>query len=308
MSMNWPDLAVLELLVAVSECGSLSSAARAVGMAQPNASRSLARLERSLGVILIDRRPGGSRLTVEGAVVVDWARPALDSARELMSAAEALQTQRLSRLKVAASMTVAEYLMPGWLATLKRSDPDLSVTLSVQNSSRVFELIAQGAADVGFVESPRLATGLHRLIVATDRLVVVVAPDHPWASARNGVTPQELASTALVVREPGSGTRNTLDRALKAYGPVPPTMELSSNAAVRLSVAAGAGAAVLSIFAVRPWLESGALVEVPVPGLSLERRMHAVWKGPRMLEGPAGDLVTAAARRERGGRKPGAPK
>lgn len=304
MSIAWPDLAVLELLVAVSEHGSLSSAARAIGMAQPNASRSLTRLERSLGVILLDRRPGGSRLTVEGAVVVDWARPALESARDLMSAAESLQSQRRSKVMVAASMTVAEYLMPGWLSDLKRADPDLSVTLSVHNSDQVFDLVADGSVDVGFVETPRLPAGLHRLKVGADRLAVVVPPEHPWAAAGKTLTPQELASTALVVREKGSGTRSTLDRALKDYRPVPPTLELSSNAAVRVSVTAGAGPAVLSIFAVRSWLESGALVEVPVAQLPLERRMHAVWKGPRILSGPAGDLVTAAGRRERSAREP----
>lgn len=81
---NRPDL-LLELLVSVSEHGSLGAGARAVGMAQPNASRAVARFERTSGVRLLRRSPRGSTLTAEGALVVDWARIVLDAADRLVS-------------------------------------------------------------------------------------------------------------------------------------------------------------------------------------------------------------------------------
>ncbi|MEP7333152.1 MAG: LysR substrate-binding domain-containing protein, partial [Terracoccus sp.] len=126
------------------------------------------------------------------------------------------------------------------------------------------------------------------------RLVVVVTPDHPWARRRRPLTPGELAATSLVEREPGSGTRTTLDDALSAHDRAQPLLELSSGAAIRASVLAGVGPAVISTLAVADQVNAGTLRIVPVDGLSLERRLRAVWRPPRRLDGPAGELVTIA--------------
>lgn len=294
MPQRWPDLAVLELLVAIAESGSLSAAARAVDMAQPNATRAIARLERSFGIQLIVRHPRGSRLSADGAVVMDWARTVLDSAEQLRVATEALHSKHHSQLTVAASMTVAESFMPIWLADLRRTHPDLAIKLRVHNSEEVFDLIADRACDIGFVESPSVRTGLRSAAVAHDRLVVVVAPGHPWSRRRRPVTAVELARTPLVVREPGSGTRTTLETALGALASVAPLLELNSNTAVRVSVAAGVGPAVLSELAVAALLKSGELVAVPTEGLPLDRTMRAVWGRPTDTDGAAGDLVRIA--------------
>ncbi|MGA0567547.1 LysR family transcriptional regulator [Rathayibacter sp. KR2-224] len=293
---RWPDLAVLELLVAVSEHGSLSAAARAVGMAQPNASRAIAAWEKSLGVRLLERSPRGSHLTAEGDVVVDWASAVLDDARALHTAIAALRRDRNSHLTVAASLTVAEYLIPVWLTRLRREHPSLDVGLLVQNSSEVFDLVGSGRAAVGFVESPRVPRTLRRIAVSHDRLVVVVAPEHPWAKRRRPLGAAELAATHLVTREPGSGTRNTLDDALAGYRRADPVLELSSNAAVRVAVVSGAGPAVLSELAVASAVRSGELVEVPLSGLELVRTLHAVWTDAAALHPAAADLVAIARR------------
>ncbi|GAA2466159.1 LysR family transcriptional regulator [Agromyces soli] len=300
---RWPDLAVLELLVAVAEYGGLGAAARAVGMAQPNASRAIARLEAELGLDLVTRHPRGSRLTPAGAAVADWARRVLDDARELMTASAALRADRDAHLDVAASLTVAEYLAPAWLARLRRARPELEVQLRVANSAEVFALVASGSCELGFVETPRVPTGLRSVTVADDRLAVVVAPDHPWARRRL-LTPAELAATPLVVREGGSGTRATLAAALERLG-IPehelaaPSLELGSNAAVRVSAAAGAGPAVLSELAVAGWITRGDLVEVPVDGLELRRRLRAVRRANARPSDAAAELVAIARRSSR---------
>ncbi|MGX5696009.1 LysR family transcriptional regulator [Agromyces soli] len=301
---SWPDLAVLELLVAIAEHGGLGAAARAVGMAQPNASRAVARLEGELGLDLVTRHPRGSRLTPEGAAVADWARRVLDEARELMTASAALRADRATHLDVAASLTVAEYLAPAWLARLRRARPELEVQLRVANSTEVFALVSSGACELGFVETPEVPKGLRSVTVATDRLVVVVAPDHPWARRRRPPSPAELAATPLVVREGGSGTRATLANALVGLGIdaselASPSLELGSNAAVRASVAAGAGPAVLSELAVSAWIAHGELVEVPIEGLGLQRRLRAVRRTGTTPSEAAAELVAIA----RGGRR-----
>lgn len=294
MTARWPDLAVLELLTAVSERGGLGAGARAVGMAQPNASRAIRALEKQLGVDLLVRHPSGSRVSEEGAVVVDWARRVLDAAREFTSVAEALAAQHTAHLDVAASMTVAEHLVPGWLAELRREIPDAEVRLRVHNSSHVFDLVAAGDCDLGFVETPHLHPTLRTRTVARDRLVVVVAPGHPWAARRHGLAPEELAATPLVVREPGSGTRVTLDEALAPYRPVPPALESGSNAAVLASVSAGADPAVLSELVIAGPLQRGDLIAIPVTGLDLTREIRAVWRSPQPPPAAAALIAVAA--------------
>ncbi|MER7072671.1 LysR family transcriptional regulator [Terrabacter sp. NPDC000476] len=296
MSRTWPDLAVLAVLVGVDDLGSLGAAARREGMAQPNASRAVRRLEAELGVPLLRRGPRGSLLTPQGTVVVHWAREVLAGAGHLLDAAEALREEHRSELSVGASMTIAEHLVPGWLGELRRRHDELRIQLQVHNSSEVVELVLAGRCHVGFVESPGVPRGLHSATVAHDRLVVVVTPDHPWARRRRPLRAEELAATALVVREQGSGTRTTLDDALRDLARPEPLLELSSGAAVRAAVLAGVGPAVVSILAVREQVEAGTLRVVDVEGLVLARRLRAVWREPRRPTGPAGDLVATARR------------
>src|SRR5699024_951226 len=116
----------------------------------------------------------------------------------------------------------------------------------------------------------------------------------------------DRAGTARVGREPGSGTRTTLDLALQEYERAAPLLELGSSAAVRTSVLAGAGPAVMSSLAIADQLRSGELRPVEIEGLNLGRRLRAVWRPPRQLTGPAGQLVLLArrdARPSRAGRR-----
>ncbi len=296
MSLDrWPDLGVIELLVAVEDHGSIGAAAAAVGMAQPNASRALQRLERRSGVPLLVRSTRGTALTTEAALVVDWGREALAAAERLTASMAALGTTRASRLRVAASQTVAEYLLPGWLADYRERPGAVEVQLEVGNSVQVTAAVVEGSADLGFVESSHLGKGVRSRRVGTDHLVVVVAPGHAWARRRSPLSAEQLAGTALVVREAGSGTRDALEHALERAGldVTEPAQALASSAAVRVAAMAGVAPAVLSEHAVREAVDSGRLVRVPVDGVDLARPLRAVWReGARPLDA-AGDLLQA---------------
>jgi DNA-binding transcriptional LysR family regulator len=290
-----PDPESLRLLVLLEESGSLSAAAPALGLSQPAASKRLSVLERGLGLTLADRTRQGTRLTPAGRVVAGWAQRVLAQLDGLVAGAESLRTRRDAELRVAASMTVAEYLVPGWVGELRRRHPGLYVGLQVTNSEHVPGLVRSAAVDLGFVESPSAPRDLSTRRVAGDRLVVVVAPDHPWARRRGRLSAKELADTPLVVREQGSGTRETLERALHRLGKemAPPLLELGSSTAVRGAVVAGTGPAVISELAVRSDLEDGRLVAVEVEGLDLSRALRAVWPAGRRLVGPPAELLAA---------------
>lgn len=288
---NWPELSSLEVLVAVAEHGSLSAAARELHMEQPNVSRSISRLERRLNLALLRRSPTGSRLTPEGSLFVEWAREVLGSANSLMRNAQALRINHTSELKISASQTIAEYMLPKWLASFRAAAPNTQVSLRVRNTADVLHELHLGECDLGFIEGPVSKDSTHSAMVGEDQLVLVVASLHPWAS-KFSVQPQEIMDSCLITREPGSGTRQVLDDALK--DPVIPHIALESNAAVRVALLSGAGPAVLSRSAVSEAVATGKLVEIPIEGVHLQRQLRAVWTGPRQLTGPAAKLASIA--------------
>lgn len=285
-----PDLGAMELLLAVARLGSLGRAARELGITQPAASGRIRSMERQLGVALVDRSPRGSRLTDAGALVTDWARRVVEAAEVFDAGAQALRDRRDSRLRVAASMTIAEYLLPGWLIALRAQRPDTAVSLLAGNSATVAERLLAGEADVGFVEGLTVPAGLDSAVIAHDRLIVVTAPTHPWARRRSPLSAAELASTPLILREEGSGTRQVLDTALG--GLARPLIELSSTTAVKASVVSGAGPAVLSELALGEELSAHRLVSIPLSDVQLRRSLRAVWPTGHRPTGPARDLLS----------------
>ncbi|WP_369187438.1 LysR family transcriptional regulator [Streptomyces sp. R08] len=285
-----PDLGALELLLAVARLGSLGGAARELGITQPAASSRIRSMERQLGVALVDRSPRGSRLTDAGALVTDWARRVVEAAAAFDAGAQALRHRRDSRLRVAASMTIAEYLLPGWLLALHSQRPDTAVSLLAGNSTTVAERLLSDEADLGFVEGLSVPPGLDSTVIAHDRLIVVTAPTHPWARRQRPVPAEELASTPLILREKGSGTRQVLDAALG--GLARPLIELSSTTAVKASAVSGAGPAVLSELAVGEELSTRRLVRIPVEGVTLARDLRAVWPTGHRPTGPARELLS----------------
>lgn len=298
--MDPGDLTLVRVLVALDEQRSMGAAARALGMTQPNVSRAVARGERQWGLRLVNRAARGSTLTPEGKLVASAAREVLEAHRRFGSEIDRLRDTARSRVTVAASVTVAEYLAPAWLSRLRHSHPEAELQLMVCNSSEVLRRTHSGVADIGFIEGPEDLAGLRETVVAHDELVVVVAASHPWAGRVRPLSAAEIAATPLVMREAGSGTRATLEAALAEHSPVPPVapaMELSSNAAVIGAVRSGVGPAVLSGLTVADQLASGQLVAVPVHGHPLRRRLRAVWKPPLPPRGPAAELLEVARRR-----------
>lgn len=294
------DLTTLALLAAVAETGSLGRGAQRMSISQPAASLRIRTLERRLGLTLLERSPTGSRLTPAGASVVDSVGPVLDATDALARRAAALRAEQVSRLRVAASLTIADHLVPGWLVDFHAIEPSAAVALRVGNSEAVATLVRDGDADLGFVECPRVPAGLRARTIGTDELVLVVAPDHPWARRRRPVTAAELVAAPLVLREAGSGTREALEQALALHGQRPAAvLELGSTTAIKSAVAAGQGPAVLSRLAAVAEIGSGSLVVVATEDLRLRRRFRAVWQTGRTPGGSADALLAVAMRSER---------
>lgn len=297
LSPRVPDIGALDLLLSVAQLGSLGRAAQEHGISQPAAGSRIRHLEGLLGLSLVERSAQGSRLTPDGAMVADWARDVVAAAATLDAGVEALRAGHAGRLRVAASLTVAEYLVPRWLIDLRARCPAATVALRVVNSTEVGRLVLAGEAGLGFVECPVLPPGLESREVGHDRLVLVVPPEHRWATRRRPLELAELAATALVSREPGSGTRDTVEAVLEGQPQTAqPVVELSSTAAIKSAVVAGVGPAVLSRLAVADELRQGTLVAVDVRA-DMSRTLHAVWAHGRRLGHEYRDVLAVAEKR-----------
>jgi DNA-binding transcriptional LysR family regulator len=290
-----PDLTALDLLESIAELGSLGQAAGRHGMSQPAVSMRMSQLERRLGIGLLQRSAAGTSLTPAGERVAILSRRVLSEAQALMAGVQALVAQESSHLRVAASLTVAEHLLPGWIGALHRESPDVILAVEVTNSSKVLARVRDGSADVGFVEGHEARpSGMTAMVVRSDRLVVVVDPAHPWARRESPVGGAELAAAELIVREPGSGTRQVLDDALRPWGGPRSRLELGSTAAILAAARRGEGPAVLSALAVAEDIGAGRLAAVPTRDLDLTRSLRAVWPEARPLVPLARRLLNVA--------------
>lgn len=297
--MDWVQLPALRLVAALAETPSVSAAARRIGMAQPNASRAIALLERRTGVRILERSPRGSTLTPNGRLVVSWAQEAFGSVERFTLATQALANSGTAKVSVGASQTVAEYLAPLWISRLRRTHSHVTVVLHMHNSEQVVDGVTDGKFDLGFIESPDVPGHLNLANILEDQLEVVVSRDHEWASfAGSGaqISKGTLAATPLVVREPGSGTRALLDEALSPYDRAQPVSELNSTSAIIRAARQGLGPAVLSRLAAEEDIQSGRLVSVPVSNGPLTRTLRAVWSGPARLSGPPAHMLETALR------------
>lgn len=284
--------------MAIAEHGSLGAAAEALQLTQPTVSARLNVMERQLGLRLVERSPRGSRLTAQGMAVTDWSRSVLTESDRFEAALEALRRQRSGQLRIAASMTIAEYLVPQWLSELRSHMPEISVSLQVHNSEDVARQVLAQEADVGFIESVSVPSGLVSRDVGADRLVAIVGPSHRWAKRRSPVSLDQLLQARLALRESGSGTREAFDRAIAALGvSASPDVELGSTSAIKAAVLSSDVVGVVSELALRDELRHGALFAVDVAELQLNRRLRATWPEGKRLIDSAAALVRLAALR-----------
>jgi molybdate transport repressor ModE-like protein len=268
----------LQLLEAIDRLGSLAAVARELQITQPAVSARVASLEERTSLTLVARTTQGSSLTVDGQALLKTGRPILIAAEVLESELASLQHRREATLVVAASLTVAEHLMPSWLEIFERHHPHVHVGLEVVNSASVEQRIAERLADIGFTETSRPPPDLSGRIIGHDYLVVVVRPGHPWANQPGIVDKVELAHTPLLLREFGSGTRDSFEIAL---GTSPTThMEIGSTAALVAAARTGTAPAVVSRLAVTEQIRRGDLIIVPTQ-LDLRRPLRALWRGRR---------------------------
>ena len=281
------NLRQLEVFAAIAREGSSRAAAERVARSQSAASAALAELEAVLGVQLFDRLRRRLVLNENGRALLPVAITLLDQALELETLFDA---EHAAPLRLAASLTIGEYLLPKLLADWKQAHPNSRVRMLIGNTSEVIASVVGHDADVGFIEGSQTHADLRVQSWMSDELVILASPTHVLA-ARIATLRQPSAAT-WILRELGSGTRQATDSWLLDHlGTLNVEFELDSTEAIKQLAMAGAGLACLSRHTVAASLEQGSLVEVRTRLPTARRRLAIVVGRNKRLGRAAEDFI-----------------
>jgi DNA-binding transcriptional LysR family regulator len=264
----------LEVFLATARFENLSRAAESLAMSQSAASGALKDLESQFGIQLFDRI--GKRLNINGLglSLQVKAEALLEQARDLESAFT--DTGDAGHLRVGATLTIGNYLAVKMIADFRESFPDADIALTVANTRTIADKVAGYELDVGLVEGELRHPDLEIHHWRDDELVVFAAPGHPYAQLKT-VNDEQLLNTPWVVRETGSGTRQTFDRAMSGIlSDLDLSLELQHTEAIKRAVEAGLGLGCLSRISLFDAFRRGSLVPVNVPHRDFRRHFSIV--------------------------------
>ncbi len=279
----------LRIFMAVADLRSFTRAAERLHLSQPAVSHQVKALAAAVGSHVFETVGRRVQPTEVGRLLYAHAGRILAEFEAADRAIDELHGLGRGVLRLSGDTTVGIYVLPDLLGAFKAAHPGVDVRLDVGNRDHVYQRIFDGEADFAVVgrlhERPAVPLTIQPFL--PNELIAIVAPGHPLATARR-VSLERLAREPFIVREEGSGTRETADEALaQAPDPIRIVMELASNGAIKRAVARGLGVAIVSRHSVSLELKLGLVVEVPVAGFPLHRQWHLVYPSGRRL-GPIG--------------------
>jgi DNA-binding transcriptional LysR family regulator len=264
----------LAAFAAAVETGTVHGAADALDLTPSAATKRIRALEKRVGAPLFERGRMGVTPTELGRVLYPEAKHVL----ACHAAAERVIAARGSDkppLRLAASQTIGEFLLPTWLAAFRVSCGEQRVQLDVRNSPAVLDALRGGQVEVGFVEGTDPLHEFDRLALVRDEIVAVVSSRHRWARS-GSVQAAELEHEPFLAREEGSGTRSVTEAALDRAGVrLRPSLEVASTQSLKRAVLDG-GFTLLSRLAVETEVQLGTLATIAVAGADLGRDLVAV--------------------------------
>lgn len=252
----------LRIFVTVAQLEHVTQAAQRLNLTQAAVSASIATLEAQHRVKLFDRVGRNIALTTAGHLFLAEAQAVLARSAAAQAVLHDYAGLQHGSLNVAASQTLASYYLPAIVVAFYKLHPGFRIQLQIGNTAQVMRHVTQGEVELGFVEGLLSGASLHVEPIATEHMVIVVPPDHPWAAGQS-LSDSDLRGADWVFREPGSGSREAFLSALAKRGidesALKIALTLPSNEAVREAVVHGAGAACLSPLVCERALEAGVL-------------------------------------------------
>jgi DNA-binding transcriptional LysR family regulator len=282
MSLRHATLHQLRIFQAVAEHNSFARAAKALHLSPPTLSLQVKQLAETVGQPLFEQLGKKIYLTAAGKIL---SQASLDISQrmDLLSAElAALQGMERGSLKLAI-LTTVKYTVPKLLGGFCAAHPGIDVAMVVGNRESLLQRLASNQDDLYIMGQPPQQMNLVCENFADNPLVLVAPPNHPLVGKRR-IDPARLRQEPFILREPGSGTRLTMEQffADQGFSPVN-RLEVGSNEAIKQTVAGGLGLAVLSATTVVSELALGELVQLEVKGFPLIRRWYVVYSGGKRL-------------------------
>ena len=286
----------LRIFVEVAERQHLTQAAAALFLTPSAVSAAIKALEDRYDIALFHRVGRRIELSDAGRILLDEAKRTLASVRTLDATLAELGGIKRGSLSIHASQTISSYWLPPLLVRFRQAYPAIELKMEIGNTGQVSQAVLLGTADLGFVEGAVADTTLAVEPVGDDRMVVVVAPGHPWADGRL-LAAGDLVEAQWILREAGSGTRSVFEEALATLGIAPAalnvSLDLPSNEAVRSAVMAGPFATAMSELVVAAAVRAGLLA---VANIALPTRHFAMLRHPARHRSRAVAAFEALAR------------
>lgn len=271
----------LRAIAQVARDGKIVTAARHLGLTPPAVTLQVQACEDTLGLALFDRLPDGMRPTAAGLAAIDTARAIEEQLLLLSDHVDALKGLKEGRLRLGAVST-AKYFAPRIIAAFGRDHPGVDIELRIGNRAETVQALADRAVDIALMGRPPKDVPVRAQVFGDHPLVIIAAPDHPLAS-RRAISRERIAQEKFMVREPGSGTRISLEiffsqvaSKLENIG-----VEMNSNETIKQAVMAGLGIAFISAHTIEAEVQSGRLRILDVEGTPIRRQWFAVSRSDR---------------------------
>ncbi len=269
------DPELLRTFLAVRRYGNLTRAAEVLYVSQPAVSRRMGRLERSLGIALIERLGKSFHLTEAGEVLAREAEALIGSVDRLAESVRSRRSGERGRIRVGASTTPGLYVIPAVLLRFQTLHPEVEVRYTVENSLRIEEKIVSNELDIGIVGAHLSHASLRLRRLFDDEIVFYAAVEHALAGRRS-IAPRELQREAAIIREAGSATRRDVDAWLRRvrvrFGR---EIEIGCPESAKALVRAGVGFSYMSALGLEGSGGAG-LVRLPVTGMRVRRPLYLV--------------------------------
>ncbi|HZV99744.1 MAG TPA: LysR family transcriptional regulator [Methylophilaceae bacterium] len=269
------SLRQLEIFVAISRTQSVSRAAEELSLSQSATSTALGEFERQFSLQLFDRVGKSLRINEAGQQLLPRAVELLDRAKEIENLLDG--HAGFGHMKIGATLTVGNYLATILVAQFLQDHPESRIQLQVHNTRTIVHQIANHELDLGMIEGDCHHPDIEVQTWIADELMVFSAPDHPLAKQRK-ISMDRLLQEPWILREKGSGTRETFDRAFHNYhARLNIRLELEHTEAIKRAVESGLGIGCISHLALKDAFRRGSLVPLATPSLELGRNFSFLW-------------------------------
>lgn len=278
----------LQVFYSVATHLNFSRAAGELNISQPAVTQHIKELERIYEARFFERKGNKILLTVQGEKMLEYTEKLISLYRQLDTELKSSGQQLSGQLRVGASTTIAQYVLPQIIAGFYRRYPDVRISLTSDNTENITKALLAGKIDLGLVEGPVHSRDLKLELLMNDELVAVTSSKNELARS-SSISFEELQLLPWVLREKGSGTREVTEQGLESIGlPVQSIKNLTSlgsTEAIKSFLEVGVGISILSKKSIKNELALGLLQILPISGLNLERPFNFIYpQGPR----PAG--------------------